>query len=324
MTMTMKIALIAYTMILDGNYNFCFINNALAWISITYYFQLYIFFNMSDFKKANALFRAKAYREAIKYYETLAASQPEFHTYKDNLANAKTIYGKKIFAKSIRIYIIYHDEKKLKNEFPVYKKYLNKSVNNINFEFINLNKLPIPDYMRFPELSLDDNRAVYSEFLSILQLDDIKEEMIGIFTYSIPYKSRRYYNNDMNISQFEFEMLTEREYEIDKLYSVSYLPMIHIYAEQYNNFILNMLPALSTDQYQTDRYPYFSSVMMSTNNFHIAQTNLKEFFVKAKEKYGMNIGKESYDENTFKDNLNYRHNVGDYGGLLEKAFGFWR
>ncbi|MBU0580588.1 MAG: hypothetical protein KKA19_05375, partial [Candidatus Margulisbacteria bacterium] len=80
---------------------------------------------------------------------------------------------------SIKHYIFYHDEAPLDKVKPT---------SNLKiFEFVNLDQLPIPSYLRFSEFTNKENRLLFSEYLGILQIKPTTD-MVGLFTFSIPLK----------------------------------------------------------------------------------------------------------------------------------------
>ena len=86
--------------------------------------------------------------------------------------------------------------------------------------------------MVFEGMDINQNKAMYSEFLFILNLDvsTVETEFIGLFTYSIPFKSRKYSNVDLKLDHFLFPDLTRintNALSLDKFYSVSILPRVY-------------------------------------------------------------------------------------------------
>jgi len=87
-----------------------------------------------------------------------------------------------------RHYVFYHDENLLSKVKP--------DANYGNLIFVNLNELPIPEKLKVLALNEEQNRAIYSEYLGLLQIKP-KTNMVGVFTYSIPLKfCEEYAGND--------------------------------------------------------------------------------------------------------------------------------
>lgn len=215
--------------------------------------------------------------------------------------------------------VYYHNLARLKKEFPGYAEAQ-------DFAFVNLDDIDLSEDLRFPQLSERDNRAVYSEYLGILTMEEhqLPSEMTGLFTFSIPFKSRRFHNNnDMNIRDFNFEDLTSKKWDPSCLYAVSILPSRLPWAQQFDDVLDTYFRENEIDVSEIKYLPYFSSIVMKTSTFFDVQKDLKEFFAWAKDKFNLNIGADALVDNTFGDNTSVRHNVGDYGGLLEKAFGYF-
>ena len=219
----------------------------------------------------------------------------------------------------ISYFVIHHDEERLRSEFSDKDQYSDF------FSFVNLNDIDLPPSMVFEGMDINQNKAMYSEFLFILNLDvsTVETEFIGLFTYSIPFKSRKYSNVDLNVDHFLFPDLTRintNALSLDKFYSVSILPRVLPWRQEFDGVCEEYW---NNQGYQFDGIiPYFSSGIMSTNNFKQIQCDLKSFFEWAKTKYGFNVGIESKHSSTFGDCPDVRHNLGDYGGLLEKGFGY--
>lgn len=79
-----------------------------------------------------------------------------------------------------RHYVFYHDRARLDSVIA-------GVADNPQFNFIDLNLLAVPDFLRIPELSEDMNRVVLSEYLGLASVKP-DSEMVGMFTYSIPMK----------------------------------------------------------------------------------------------------------------------------------------
>ena len=215
--------------------------------------------------------------------------------------------------------VYYHNYGRLKKEFPDLDAY-------DNFTFTNLDSLDITDELRFEELDERNNRAAYSEYFGILQAreEDVTGEMVGVFTYSVPYKSRRYHNNnDMNMREFKFDQLVDRQWDPDCLYCASILPTKLPWTQQFDAVLDEYFLEKGIDVSGIKYMPYFSTAIMRRSVFFEVQRDLMDFFLWTKEKYRLGFGAAAHIDNTFGDNMSVRHNVGDYGGLLEKAFGYF-
>ena len=219
--------------------------------------------------------------------------------------------------KKAQYFIIHHNIDRLTKEFPDYKAHS-------DYTQINLNELTIPDELIFIGVDKNKNRAIFSEYLFILSINraDCKSEMIGLFTYSIPFKSRRFYNNnDTNLKQMNFLDLANARWDPKYFYSVALLPPILPWTNQFDKILLDYFGKY-IDVSEIHIIPYYSSAVLATDIFFEIQKDLKLFLDWAREKYGLKFGAEAHIDNTFKDDVTYRHNYGDYGGLLEKAFGY--
>jgi len=118
-----------------------------------------------------------------------------------------------------RHYVFYHDENLLSKVKP--------DANYGNLIFVNLNELPIPEKLKVLALNEEQNRAIYSEYLGLLQIKP-KTNMVGVFTYSIPLKfCEEYAGNDqlmrsVFLPEIRFEYLENKEFDESKLYGAEF------------------------------------------------------------------------------------------------------
>lgn len=115
-------------------------------------------------------------------------------------------------------YIFYHDEELLSKVKP------QKDLENIIY--VNLNKLPIPEGLRISGLTEEQNRAVFSEYLGILQIKP-KADMVGIFTYSVPLKFCQDYVDRVGyesifLPDIKFDYLENKQFNENKIYGVEF------------------------------------------------------------------------------------------------------
>lgn len=89
-------------------------------------------------------------------------------------------YGTLARSGSVSYFVFFHDQAKLDTVAGDVSC-------DPRFNFVDLNLLPIPDYLRIPNLNEFHNRAVLSEYLGLLSISP-STEMLGLFTYSIPLK----------------------------------------------------------------------------------------------------------------------------------------
>lgn len=122
--------------------------------------------------------------------------------------------------KSITHYVFYHNDELLKKTKP-------KNPPD-NMFFVNLNSLPLPEGLRIKELTEEQNRAVFSEYLGILSIKP-KSEMVGLFTYSIPLKfSKEHVEKgalkSIFLPEIKFEYLQDKEFSKSILYGAEFSP----------------------------------------------------------------------------------------------------
>jgi hypothetical protein len=144
----------------------------------------------------------------------------ELFLHLDRLRMGKTLCSA-YFAKKTRYashYIFYHNKELLQKVKP--------KEHHENLFFVNLNELPIPKELKIDKLSEEENRAVFSEYLGILQIKP-RSDMVGVFTYSIPLKFCQDYVNDgapesIFLPEIKFENLANKEFNENKLYGVEF------------------------------------------------------------------------------------------------------
>lgn len=123
---------------------------------------------------------------------------------------------KKIRPKNISFNIFYHN-----------KKLLDKVIQDVNdkrFNYVDLNSIELPEYLIINDLSKNENRAVFSEYLGFLNFVPTTD-MVGFFTYSIPIKFSHHWAKESNnsllfVPQIKFSDLSNISYYMDKLYAV--------------------------------------------------------------------------------------------------------
>ncbi|MBF0231899.1 MAG: hypothetical protein HQK65_02525 [Desulfamplus sp.] len=120
-------------------------------------------------------------------------------------------------------YIFYHNKELLKKVKPT------QQLNNYqSFEYIDLNSLALPDFMKFSTLSPIENRALYSEYLGIISIKP-QTKLIGCFTYSIPLKFSQEWadktnNHALFLPPIDFDLIISKNYDPQMLYGVEFRP----------------------------------------------------------------------------------------------------
>lgn len=121
----------------------------------------------------------------------------------------------------VSFYIFYHNVNLLGLVRPELKEDGRQKVN-----YVDLNNLPIPEYMKFNTISRSENKAIYSEYLGLMSIKP-DGDMVGCFTYSIPLKFSRSWaektgNFDLFLPEITFEKILSRDYEMSRIYGVEF------------------------------------------------------------------------------------------------------
>ncbi len=160
---------------------------------------------------------------------------------------------------------------------------------------INLNSIDIPDYLRIPEMSLEDNRAVFSEYLGILTLKP-ETKFTGLYTYSLPLKFCADYANstglyDYFLPDFKFSYLIGAQFHEGKLYGLEFSNYRN--RTTGNDVISSFIKesGLSITPKDEDSYgPYKASLIVETTEFLKFQIWFKSATQYLLSKYGHTCG----------------------------------
>lgn len=129
-----------------------------------------------------------------------------------------TFDDRRKITENLKSYVFYHDAKKLEE--------VTSEVSDNNFTYVDLNELPLPEYLVIKGLDPIQNRAVFSEYLGLLQIIP-DSDYVGFFTYSIPKKfsvewavETEY--EELFIPEFYFNDVRKVKYSKDILYALEF------------------------------------------------------------------------------------------------------
>lgn len=241
---------------------------------------------------------------------------------------------------NITNYIFYHD--------GVDKNSIFKSEND-NIELINLDECIIPNELLVSELTEHQNRAIYSEYLGMLSIAP-KSEMVGLFTYSIPYKYS--YENAKHLKYpltkhcgkwmlppIKFDYLENKSFEADKIYGAYFRS--YLFNDDPANEIIREIDSIDELRVPSvgandDKGPFNGTVVVNHKTFVNFQIWLKRIIVFLLNRYGYtcglqyddnnqeikkaNIEKFYENENTSEFDAKFRRGIGH---VLERCFAYY-
>jgi len=144
----------------------------------------------------------------------------------------------------VEFYIFYHNEEAL-------SKIITAGM-PCNFNLVDLRTLPIPERLRYNDLSEEHNRDLFSESLALFQIKPAST-MVGMFTYSIPLKFSQAWADKTGCTKtflpsISFSDFYGKYYETDKLYGVEFNSSWH-----YNkNAFSCLINSRKTDPFDAD------------------------------------------------------------------------
>ena len=190
--------------------------------------------------------------------------------------------------KEISHYIFYHDKASLEEVL----------IEDDQLNYINLDKIKIPERLKVEDLSESKNRLVFSEYLGICTIKP-ETEMVGLFTYSIPYKYSYKFAKDIQFlpsKESEPWMLPpinfnkiKQNYNNEKLYGAYFRK--YLFRDDFTNEIISdidksELKIVNTNEESDDCGPFNSCIVVKTSAFLEFQQwliNVSEYIIK---KYG--------------------------------------
>ena len=217
-----------------------------------------------------------------------------------------------------------------------------------NMQYINLDKIGIPSYLKVENLSEDLNRKVFSEYLGVMTLTPGKEINVGIFPYAIPYKYSYNAAKELqfpvegqelsnisahNLPPITFERISKTSYDSTKQYSVYNRP--YIFRDDYTNEIMRDIdnkPSLKISKInQQDIGPFNTALVVEKSQFLKYQLWLIKVTKYLLKKYGahsimmgnklVDAGKgKSYTEQN-KSDAKYRYHA--IGNVLERCTAYY-
>ncbi|MEW6746969.1 MAG: putative nucleotide-diphospho-sugar transferase [Planctomycetota bacterium] len=117
---------------------------------------------------------------------------------------------------TLTCYVFYHDAAKLAR--------VTEGLDDERFQFVDLNALPLPDYLQVDGMDGRLNRALFSEYLGLLSVKPATE-LVGFFTYSIPIKFSYEWAHftkgyETFLPEIKFADLKAARFDAGKLYAV--------------------------------------------------------------------------------------------------------
>ena len=171
--------------------------------------------------------------------------------------------------KDISHYIFYHDKAPLEEVL----------IEDDQLNYINLDKIEIPERLKVEGLSESKNRLVFSEYLGICTIKP-QTEMVGLFTYSIPYKYSYKFAKDIEFlpsKESQPWMLPpinlnkiKQNYNNEKLYGAYFRK--YLFRNDFTNEIVNdidnsELKIINTNEESDDCGPFNSCIVVKTSAF---------------------------------------------------------